>query len=88
MASQFIVLKKEGKINMENLNYKMAQASLLIDQSLQDLPVGIAYLILENKTNQIKQLYLQQVQREIQTIEQQQEEQSKTEEKEETSSKE
>lgn len=36
---------------MENLNYKMAQTSLSIDQSLQDLPVGIAYLILENKTN-------------------------------------
>lgn len=73
---------------MENLNYKIAQVSLLIDQSLQDLPVGIAYLILKNKTNQIKQLYLQQVQREIQTIEQQQEEQSETEEKEETSSEE
>lgn len=73
---------------MENLNYKMAQASLLIDQSLQNLPVGIVYLILENKTNQIKQLYLQQVQREIQTIEQQQEEQSETEEKEEISSEE
>lgn len=73
---------------MKNLNYKMAQVSLLIDQSLQDLPVGIAYLILKNKTNQIKQLYLQQVQKEIQTIEQQQGEQSETEEKEETSSEE
>lgn len=36
---------------MENLNYKIEQASFQIDQSLQDLPVGIAYLILENKTN-------------------------------------
>ena len=65
---------------MENLNYKIAQVSFQINQSLQQLPVGIAFLILENKTNQIKQLYLQQVQREIQAIEQQQEEQSETEE--------
>ena len=70
----------------KNLNYKIAQSLLLIDQSLQQLPVGIAYLILENKTNQIKQLYLQQVQREIQAIEQQQEEQSETEKKEEETS--
>lgn len=73
---------------MENLNYKIERTSFRIDQSLQDLPIGIAYLILKNKTNQIKQLYFQQVQREIQTIEQQQEEQSETEEKEETSSEE
>lgn len=57
---------------MENLNYKIERASFQIDQSLQDLPVGIAYLILENKTNQIKQLYYQQVKVQMQQIQQQQ----------------
>lgn len=58
---------------MENLNYKIERASFRIDQSLQDLPVGIAYLILENKTRQIKQLYYQQVKIQMQKIQQQQE---------------
>lgn len=58
---------------MENLNYKIERASFQIDQSLQDLPVGIAYLILENKTRQIKQLYYQQVKIQMQQIQQQQE---------------
>lgn len=58
---------------MENLNYKIERVSFRIDQSLQDLPVGIAYLILENKTRQIKQLYYQQVKAQMQKIQQQQE---------------
>ena len=58
----------------------MERASFLIDQSLQDLPVGIAYLLLENKTKQIKQLYYQQVKIQMQQMQQQQEEDSSEEE--------
>ena len=58
---------------MENLNYKIAQVSLLIDQSLQNLPVGIAYLLLKDKTEQIRQLYYQQVQNQMQQKQQHQE---------------
>lgn len=58
---------------MENLNYKIERASFRIDQSLQDLPVGIAYLLLKDKTRQIKQLYYQQVKIQMQKIQQQQE---------------
>lgn len=70
---------------MENINYKIEQSSFLIDQSLEGLPIGIAYLLLKDKVKKIEQLYYKQVllQTNQQQLEKQQQQEKQKEDKEE-----
>lgn len=60
---------------MNNINYQIEKSSFLINQSLQNLPIGIAYLLLKNKIKEIEQLYYQQVQLQEKQLLKQQEQQ-------------
>lgn len=60
---------------MNNINYQIEKSSFLINQSLQNLPIGIAYLLLKNKIKEIEELYYQQVQIQEKQLLKQQEQQ-------------
>jgi hypothetical protein len=51
--------------NNQNFNYKLAQAEALLQQILTDLPVGVAYYLLNAKTQELKKLYYEQAEREM-----------------------
>jgi len=51
---------------MENINFKIKQIELTIDSILENVPVGIAYLVLKNKTAEIEELFNAQVYKEAQ----------------------
>lgn len=56
---------------MENINFKIKQIELTIDSILENVPVGIAYLVLKNKTAEIEELFNAQAYKEAQQIQQQ-----------------
>lgn len=58
---------------MENTNFKIKQIELTIDSILENIPVGIAYLILKNKTKEIEELFNAQAYKQAQLIQQQEE---------------
>ena len=64
---------------MKNINYQIEKSSFLINQSLQNLPIGIAYLLLKNKIREIEQLYYQQIQLQEKQLLKQQEQQEQQE---------
>lgn len=51
---------------MNNINLNIASTDNLINEILQSVPIGVAYLILKTKLNQIEKLYLKQIQYEYQ----------------------
>lgn len=65
-----------------NINFKIKQIELTIDSILENLPVGIAYLILKTKTQELQGLYNSQVLKEAEEVKlaQQQQEQEQKEE--------
>lgn len=58
---------------MENLNLNIVKTEKIINQSLQHLPIGIAYLIIKNKFQELESLFYNQVDKEFQAIGQKQE---------------
>lgn len=58
---------------MENLNLNIIKAEKIINQSLQHLPVGVAYLIVKNKMQELEPLFYNQIDKEFQAIGQKQE---------------
>lgn len=53
---------------MNNINYNIAKTQALLQQALIDLPVGVAYYILKSKTDELRELYYTQAQKEAQEI--------------------
>ncbi len=60
----------------EKINYNIAKAEAMIKEALLDLPVGVGYLILKNKLNEIQSLYYNQAMKEADEIKEQQGQQS------------
>lgn len=58
---------------MNKINLQIAKMDSIINKCLQDFPIGIAYLLLKNKLNEIELLYKQQVQIEFEQHKQEQE---------------
>lgn len=56
---------------MENINLKMAEVDAALTYYLQQLPIGVAYYILKNKTKQLETLYYNQARIEQESIQKQ-----------------
>lgn len=56
---------------MENINLKMAEIDAALTYYLQQLPVGVAYYILKDKTKQFETLYYNQARIEQESIQKQ-----------------
>lgn len=66
-------------MNMNNINLQIAKAEAALNIYLSDLPVGVAYLLLKNKIQEIQLLFQQQVALEQQKQKNQQDDQNKQE---------
>lgn len=53
---------------MENLNLKIAQINTEINQILNGIPIGVAYLILKTKTKELEQIYYDQIEKEYDAV--------------------
>lgn len=60
---------------MENINLKMAEIDAALTYYLQQLPIGVAYYILKDKTKQFETLYYNQARIEQEAIQVKQEQQ-------------
>ena len=56
---------------MENINFKMAEVDAALTYYLQQLPIGVAYYILKDKTKQFETLYYNQARIEQESIQKQ-----------------
>lgn len=56
---------------MENINLKMAEVDAALTYYLQQLPIGVAYYILKNKTKQFETLYYNQARIEQESVQEQ-----------------
>lgn len=56
---------------MENINLKMAEVDAALTYYLQQLPIGVAYYILKNKTKQFETLYYNQARIEQESVQKQ-----------------
>lgn len=56
---------------MENINFKMAEVDAALTYYLQQLPIGVAYYILKNKTKQLETLYYNQARIEQESVQKQ-----------------
>lgn len=56
---------------MENINLKMAEVDAALTYYLQQLPIGVAYYILKNKTKQLETLYYNQARIEQESVQKQ-----------------
>lgn len=56
---------------MENINLKMAEVDAALTYYLQQLPIGVAYYILKDKTKQFETLYYNQARIEQESIQKQ-----------------
>ena len=56
---------------MENINFKIAEVDAALTYYLQQLPVGVAYYILKDKTKQFETLYYNQARIEQESIQKQ-----------------
>ena len=53
---------------MENLNFKLAQMEIRLNQILDGIPVGIAYFILKTKVNELEDAYYKQAKKEMDAV--------------------
>ena len=56
---------------MENINFKIAEVDAALTYYLQQLPIGVAYYILKDKTKQFETLYYNQARIEQESIQKQ-----------------
>lgn len=56
---------------MENINLKIAEVDAALTYYLQQLPIGVAYYILKNKTKQFETLYYNQARIEQESVQKQ-----------------
>ncbi len=56
---------------MENINLKIAEVDAALTYYLQQLPIGVAYYILKDKTKQFETLYYNQARIEQESIQKQ-----------------
>lgn len=56
---------------MENVNLKIAEVDAALTYYLQQLPIGVAYYILKDKTKQFETLYYNQARIEQESIQKQ-----------------
>lgn len=56
---------------MENINLKMAEVDAALTYYLQQLPIGVAYYILKDKTKQFETLYYNQARIEQESVQKQ-----------------
>lgn len=56
---------------MENINLKIAEVDAALTYYLQQLPIGVAYYILKDKTKQFETLYYNQTRIEQESIQKQ-----------------
>ena len=56
---------------MENINLKIAEVDAALTYYLQQLPIGVAYYILKNKTKQLETLYYNQARIEQESVQKQ-----------------
>lgn len=58
-----------------NINFNIAKANSALDILLSNLPVGVAYLLLKNKLQEIEPLYYAQAQKELDQMQNKQQKQ-------------
>lgn len=61
---------------MENINFKIAEVDAALTYYLQQLPVGVAYYILKDKTRQLEAIFYNQAKKQQEAIQAKQEQQN------------